>query len=178
MRTPATPGAGGYDSATQGIKQNHHLEAHVAEEAERARAETADRAGGELQHDGSCLSRPPVDAELGVDRAMKQPESPGGAFRKVDRRGKRRLGQSTRCHEQRLFERRAFRCIGLVENRGDRQGAVGEETIDAHFPPGHVFLEQDRLLIAAAGLGKDGADLPHRGQQAGVIVDAQTTGWR
>ena len=54
----------------EGVAQDQLLEAHAGAEAQRARAQSSDRASSQLEHAHAAL----VHTQFGVDRPLAQPE--------------------------------------------------------------------------------------------------------
>src|SRR5436309_4385455 len=101
--------------AAEGVADDQLLEAQAGSEAKRARAQPADRARGDLQDEGPAL----VEAQLGVDRSLREAEGSAGVAGHRGDAGLRRLGQPRRRDVDRLLEERAVEWVGLVEERQD-----------------------------------------------------------
>ena len=73
------------------------------------------RSRGDLQDEGPAL----VEAQLGVDRSLREAEGSAGVAGHRGDAGLRRLGQPRRRDVDRLLEERAVEWVGLVEERQD-----------------------------------------------------------
>ena len=146
------------DGQSQRVAQDDLLERHPGAERQRARAEAADRAGGDLDHPRGLASVVvAADAQLGVHRSFLEAEGLGRLGRALADGRLCRVGQPRRRHVDGLLEERPVERIGLVEQRQGVERAADEETLQRHLRPRHELLHQD-----LAGARAEGADVGRR----------------
>ncbi len=163
---------------TQSVSQHDLLERDPGPEAQRPRAQTADRARGHLDH-----PRPaPVDAQLGVHRTFAQPERrTGPRGLPLDRVPDR--GRVTRRRDvDRLFEDRSDERVRLVEQGEHMEPSVVEKSLDGHLVARHILLDEhmprvDRTLPANVPTAQQLSDPLERGDElhGGVRADHAAT---
>src|SRR5438132_1373071 len=97
----------------EGVAEDHLLQRRAGPEAQRTRAQAPDRTGGELQDPRPVA----VEAQLGVDRALAQPQRVGRRLRQTLDPLLRLGGQPRGSDVDRLLEVGALERIRLVERR-------------------------------------------------------------
>src|SRR5690242_22601 len=75
-----------------------------------------------------------VDSKLRVNGPVNEAERARCFLRALLNLALRRFWKPGRCDVDRLFEKGAFERIGLVKNCKNSQSAVGEESLESHFP--------------------------------------------
>ena len=136
-------------------------------EAERARAEAADRAGGDLDHPRTLV----VDPQLGVDRPLREAERPRRPARLGGDRGLASGRQARGRHVERLLEVRPVERVGLVEERQHVELSRHQEPLQRHLAPGNEVLDQHlvapRPPASPCRRLEDRRDPPERGDEGG-----------
>src|SRR5262245_40575271 len=154
------------------MAEDQLLEAQARPERERARAETADRPGCDLEHEWAAV----VDAKLGVDRALGETQCRARVARHRGDAGLRRRRKAGRRDVDRLLEEWTVEGIGLVDDREHVEAAAHEQALEGELAPGDELLDEQR---AARSLGRrrvrppeDGRDALEGGDELAAIVRA------
>ncbi len=165
------------DGQIEGLSEDDLLEGHAGAERERARAETADRARGDLDHPGPG---PPVlvpaDPELGMHGPLRQPERLRRVLRTGADGGLRLLGEPRGRDVDRLLEERSVQRIRLVEQREGVQLAADQQPLERHFRARDEFFHEDPVGALAQledlRRGQNRRDPFERGDELRLIKSA------
>ena len=152
------------------VAQDQLLETDARAEAEHPRAQPADRPGGDLDHP----RRLAVEAQLGVDRPLAQPDRRDRVPRRLGDVVLGGLGKPRRRDVDRLLEERPVEGIGLVEQRQHVQTPPVEQPFQRHLDPRDVAFDQDPPGGLAhggdVGLVQDSNDAAERGDECLLVV--------
>src|SRR6266705_2124952 len=161
------------DVAAEGAHQDDLLERQTGAEAEGARAQAADAAGGELDEPGAAV----VEAQLGVHGTFAQSEGAGGR----GGRGRDRLldarGQARGRDVQSLFEERTVERVRLVEQGQDLETAGDQDPFQGDLDAGNELLDEDETggvpsLLLDVRLIEQGPDAPEGRDELSRVVGA------
>ena len=139
------------------VPDDQLLQGQARPEAQRARAEAADRAGGHLDHPRPLV----VDAELGVDRPLRRARAPAppSASRPRSRAGRRQaVARASRRSSPRSTARRAGRACRRAPARGARPGPGAPRA----RPPGPGMKSSTRISSRPSPSSADSGGLEDR----------------
>ena len=126
------------------MSQHQLLERDAGAEAQRARAQASDRAGGDLDHVHAVTVTVEVQPQLRVYGPLHEADRRAGTCGD-DLGATQRLGRQARRRDvDGLLEVGTDERVGLVEHREHGELAVAQQPLDRDLDAGHVLLDQQR----------------------------------
>src|SRR6266581_3995913 len=161
------------DVPAEGVHQDDFLERQTGAEAEGARAQAADGAGGDLDEPGAAV----VDAKLGMHGTLAQSEGAGGGGGRLRDLLLDARRQAGRRDVDRLLEERTIQRVRLVE-QGEHLEAGGEQDpFQGDLDAGHELFDQHEAAGVAAmlldvRLAQQDGDAPEGRDELFLVVGA------
>ncbi len=150
------------------VPEDHLLEADARAEAQRARAQPADRPRRDLDDRHLVAECGLVDSDFRVDRSLGEPDRASRPFARAGDEVEGRRREARRRHVDGLLEVRALERVGLVEDRQDLELPVPEQPFERDLDARHVLLDEDRPVPEGGDPG------PGRGELLGGVAADHT----